>query len=89
MNSFVDQIEQVDRDLAEIDAQVASGELDAATAARLRAAYEEERAALLAAEAAPLRSDTRRSPQRALVGGLILGVGVIAIAVFAFVSLSG
>ena len=87
MNSFIDQIEQVDRDLAEIDAQVDAGELDAATAARLRAAYEEERATLLASEAEPPPSDTRRSPQRTLVGGLILGVGVIAIAAFAFVSL--
>jgi cytochrome c-type biogenesis protein CcmH/NrfG len=87
MNSFIDQIEQVDRDLAEIDAQVATGELDAATAARLRAAYEEERATLLASEAEPPPSDTRRSPQRTLVGGLILGVGAIAIAAFAFVSL--
>jgi cytochrome c-type biogenesis protein CcmH/NrfG len=87
MNSFVDQIEQVDRDLAEIDVQVAVGELDSATATRLRAAYEEERAALVEAEVAPPQSDTGRSPQRTLVGGLILGVGIIAIAVFAVVSL--
>lgn len=87
MNSFIDQIEQVDRDLVDIEAQVAAGELDTATAARLRAAYEEERAALLEAEAATPETGSTRSPQRTLVGGAILAVGIVAIAVFAAVSL--
>lgn len=89
MNGFVDQIEQVDRDLAGIEAQLDAGELDAATADRLRAAYEEERAALVAAEAATPEPepDSSRLPRRALVGGLILVVGIVVIAVFAALSL--
>jgi len=43
---IADQIEQVDRDLAEIDEQLEMGELDEATAERLRAAYQTERATL-------------------------------------------
>ncbi len=42
-----DQLAQVDRDLAEIDTQVTDGELDEATAVRLRASYLTERASLV------------------------------------------
>lgn len=87
MNGHADQLEQVDRDLAELDAQLEAGELDAATAHRLRTAYEEERAALLSAASAEPETGVGRSRGRALIGGLILGVGVVAIASFAVVSL--
>ena len=87
MNGYIDQLEQVDRDLAEIDTQLEAGELDARTAARLRAVYEEERAALVSAAALPPQAEIGRSPGRAVVGGLILMVGVVAIASFAVVSL--
>lgn len=42
-----DQLAHVDRDLAEIETQIAEGELDQATAARLRTVYVAERAALV------------------------------------------
>lgn len=85
MNGYIDELEQVDRDLAEIESQLAAGELDAATAERLRTVYGEERAALLAVAAA--ETETGRSRRRTLAGGLILGVGVVAIASFAILSL--
>ncbi len=87
MNGYIDELEQVDRDLAEIESQLAAGELDAATAERLRTVYGEERAALLAVAAAPPETETGRSRRRTLAGGLILGVGVVAIASFAILSL--
>jgi len=87
MNGYSDQLEQVDRDLAELEAQLELGELDAATAHRLRTAYEDERAALLSAASVEPEAEAGRSRGRALIGGLILGVGVVAIASFAVVSL--
>lgn len=77
MTGRADQIEQVDRDLAEIAAQLEAGELDHETAARLRAAYELERADLLAADEAA--DAVGRSPMRMLVGAAILVIGAIAI----------
>jgi cytochrome c-type biogenesis protein CcmH/NrfG len=88
MSSYPDQIEQVDRDLAEVAAQVEAGEIDEATAERLRAGYERERASLLAAEAEMNdRPPPKRSPGRAIAGGALLTVGVVAIALFAIVSM--
>jgi cytochrome c-type biogenesis protein CcmH/NrfG len=85
MNGYTDQIDQVDRDLAEVAAQLDAGELDAATAARLRDAYHQERAELVASSAAGDRPG--RSPQRTLAGAAILGAGVIVIATLAVLSL--
>lgn len=79
MTARADQLEQIDRDLADVAAQLEAGELDAETAGRLRATYERERAALLAAddqEEAP----SGRSTRRIVVGAVILAVGVVAIA---------
>ena len=87
MNGYTDELEQVDRDLAEIEAQLAAGELDAATAERLRAVYGEERAALLAAAAVAPPTETGRSRRRTLAGGVILGIGIVGIASFAILSL--
>ncbi|GMQ86139.1 MAG: hypothetical protein BMS9Abin07_1712 [Acidimicrobiia bacterium] len=86
MSSYADQIEQVDRDLAEIAAQVDAGELDGATADRLKIVHERERAALLADAATPPESQPGRSRQRTFIGAAILGIGVIAIGAFAIVS---
>ena len=86
MNGNADQIQQVDRDLAAVAAQLDDGELDAATADRLRASYEQERAALLVASAAP-RVEEGRSPRRVLIGAAILAVGAIAIVASGLVSL--
>jgi len=85
------------RDLEELDEQVATGELDDETAARLRAGYEAELAAVeLAAEKAPAApaepaisgdqpeagAPEGRSPKRAIVGALAL-IGVLTVVIFA------
>lgn len=85
MNTDADEIEQVDRDLAEVAAQLAAGELDAATAERLRASYERERAAIVAAPPGP-RPAEGRSPRRMLIGSAILIVGVVAVAAFGVIT---
>jgi len=87
MSGHEDQIAQVDRDLAEIGAQVDIGELDAPTAERLRTVYEREREALIAAAAASGDPSTARSPRRAVIGAAFLGVGVVVVAVLAVLSL--
>ncbi len=72
-------IAQATRDLAELEEQVATGEIDAETAAELRAAYKEERdqARELLAALGPSPDDeearqAKRSRRRVLVGALIL-----------------
>ena len=71
---LADQLEQVDRDLAELDEQVASGELDGATAEELRATYRTERTRI-EAEIAELgatgpAAGPGRDRTRALIGTL-------------------
>lgn len=87
MSSYPDQIEQVDRDLAEIGVQVDAGEIDPLTAERLRESYERERAALITAQESAGQGEVGRSPGRAIAGVSILAVGVALIAIFAVVSL--
>lgn len=62
------------RDLEELTEQVAAGELDEATAETLRAGYEAELAAVeqLASGLTPAAPLEGRSPQRAMIGALIL-----------------
>lgn len=96
---IADQIEQVDRDLAEVDDQVDAGELDEATADRLRSAYRSERAALEdqlsnieapADDASGEPSDTTpqtRSPGRAIAGTAIVAIAAVVVAVVAVFSL--
>ena len=96
---IADQIEQVDRDLAEVDEQVEAGELDEATADRLRNSYRKERAALeerfsnceiSLADEPPEPSDTApqtRSRGRAIAGAAIVGIAAVVVAVVAIVSL--
>lgn len=95
---IADQIAQVDRDLAELDEQVDVGEIDEATANRLRLAYQSERSALedqLAmiqpdtpiAEDDTVPAQAGRSRGRAIAGTAIVGVAAIAVAVIAILSL--
>ena len=96
---IADQIDQVDRDLAEVDEQVDTGELDEATADRLRSAYRKERAALEAQMSSveaptidefPEPSATApqtRSRGRAIAGTVIVGVAAIVVAAVAIFSL--
>ena len=60
------------RDLEELEEQVAAGEIDEETAARLRSGYERE----LAASNAPAERTMPAIPRRALIGT------VLALAVF-------
>lgn len=73
---LVDQLEQVDRDLAEVDEQAAAGELDAATAEALRATYRTERTRILAEidelGAAGPPGAPGRDRKRALLGTLVV-----------------
>ena len=97
---IADQIEQVDLDLAEIDEQVATGELDEGTAERLRSAYLAERATLeeqldgiqttrpSSDEGATIvDAPEGRSRARAIAGTAIVGVAAVVIAVVAMFSL--
>ena len=93
---IADQIDQVDRDLAEVDEQVDAGELDEATAEWLRSAYRNERAALEAqlADVGTQKEDTsgdagpaRRSRRRAVAGTAIVGIAAAVVAVVAVFSL--
>jgi len=96
---IADQIAQVDRDLAEVDEQVALGELDEPTAERLRVAYRMERSDLEAKldAAEPVREAeetgtaskpaTTRSKSRAIIGTAVVGVAVVAVAFVAVFSL--
>jgi tetratricopeptide (TPR) repeat protein len=73
---LADQLEQVDRDLAELDEQVASGELDAATADELRTTYRTERNRILVEldelGAAGSAAAPGRDRKRALIGTLAI-----------------
>ncbi|HHC08459.1 MAG TPA: tetratricopeptide repeat protein [Actinobacteria bacterium] len=87
-----DRLEQVERDLVEVDEQLVAGELDEATHARLTAAYRAEREEILAAlagtaEEPEATEDVGPSRRRMLVGGAILAVGMAVVAVFAISSL--
>jgi tetratricopeptide (TPR) repeat protein len=88
MTARADHLEQIDRDLAEVAAQLEAGEIDAETAARLRSAYERERSTLLADDGAD-EGASGRSPRRMMIGAAILVVGVVAIAWSGLVAIQG
>lgn len=67
-------------DLADVEIQEASGELNVDEAARLRAAYQAEQSALADAEVAEPRAEAPSSKRR-LVGAAILIVGALALTV--------
>jgi tetratricopeptide (TPR) repeat protein len=79
-----ERIAQAERDLAEIDEQVADGEMDDATAARLRLRYEAERTEMLEllqadADEPPAVGDALITPRR-LAGAAILTIAAAALA---------
>ena len=83
---LVDQLEQVERDLVELDDQLDAGELDAETHARLVASYRAEADQLrrLIAEApdeaeSAVAAVPARSRKRVLVGAAILVAGVVVV----------
>ncbi len=82
-----ERLAQTERDLAELDEQVALGELDTETAARLRARYEREKADLLAGDDAvePTGEGRRLSGAWLLGGGLAL-VAVISVGLWLIAS---
>ena len=97
---IAEQIEQVDRDLAEIDEQLELGEIDDATAERLRNAYLAERTTLEEqldgveaanpsdnedAEAAEATAGRPRG--RAIAGTAIIGIAAVVVAIVAMISL--
>lgn len=97
---IADQIEQVDRDLAEIDEQLEMGDLDEATAERLRSAYQTERATLEEQLAGIQTTDSSseegakivgppegRSRGRAIAGTAIVGIAAVVVVVIAMFSL--
>ena len=100
---IAEQIAQVDRDLVELDEQVEAGELDEATADRLRTAYRSERATLEkqldeigadedagtepTADEDAPAASKGRSKGRAIAGTAVVAVAVAIVAVVAIFSL--
>lgn len=97
---IAEQIEQVDSDLAEIDEQLEMGELDNATAERLRAGYLAERASLeeqldeveavdssSSEDAKVVEATAGRSRGRMIAGTAIVGIAAVVVAVVAVLSL--
>lgn len=87
-----DQIATLEEEIAELDDQVASGDLDPDTAAELRRRYEDELAALRAGatgnDALVATDEPKRLSGRALLGAAFVGLAIVAIGVLAVVSLS-
>lgn len=81
-----DQLAQAERDLTEVDQQVAAGELDAETADRLRATYRSEADALRTRLSVqePARSSMG---SRSWIGLAVFAVAAVAVLVLAAVSL--
>ncbi|MEN8239191.1 MAG: tetratricopeptide repeat protein [Actinomycetota bacterium] len=95
-----EQIELLHEELADIDAQVRDGDLDVATASKIRSRYEDELAEIEASEHLepeatldeedPTETDTRggRFDQRALMGIGLVAIALVVIGVFAVRSLN-
>lgn len=84
-NRIRERIAQAERDLAEIEEQTEIGEMDTATATRLRQRYEAERASLLEqlSENAALAGETEPAgavTRRRVVGAAILAVAAVVLA---------
>ena len=80
-----DKLEQVDRDIAEVDEQVAAGELDGPTAEELRATYRRERRRVLdeidALVASPAATTQSRDRRRVFAGAVLLLAGFAVVSV--------
>ncbi len=75
---FEGRLQQIDLDLRELAAQMATGEIDEQAGSRLRRAYLAERETVAAGIAATSIEPSVRSPRRMILGGTIL---VLALAV--------
>jgi len=76
----------LERELRDVDLQEAAGELDAATATRLRTTYRAEHdqtESELRNSTISEEKDRRRSPQRMLIGGVVLVASFVLIVVAA------
>ena len=81
-----ERIAQAERDLAEIDDQIADGEIDAATAKRLRSRYENERDEIVAqlrghGATEPREVATGLVTPRRLAGAAILAIAAAGLAI--------
>lgn len=90
----LDQIELLNDELADVDRQLAEGDIDEPTAIALRARYTAELDALISTRTAASDGDLSgesgfRLTKRAVAGLIVVGVAVIGIAVFAVMSLTG
>lgn len=78
----------IQRELREVELQQAAGELDSATAERLKATYRGERAEIEADLVTAQRPPSeRRSPRRVLAGGVILLVAFVVVVIAAVTAL--
>lgn len=90
----LDQIELLNQELADIDQQLADGDIDAETAGVLRDRYTAELDALISArgvadeDRGAVDEPRRRISRRAAAGLAVVGVAVVAITVFAVMSLT-
>lgn len=91
-----EQIELITEELEDLDRQVATGDLDAATAGELRARYVSELDAMMDERVKSQEPRTRSSDSkggrvsgRALVGTAVVAIAITVIAVFAVNSLTG
>lgn len=91
----LEQIELLNDEIADLESQLAAGDIDEGTAETLRNRYTSELEQLVAERSAeptvgtePESKGPRRMRARALVGSLIVGLAVVAITVFAVVSLN-
>ena len=75
MTDVAEQLAQIRLDLEELEQQVAAGEIDEATARRLRDLYRSELEAVSTATPTSKPPQTTRSRPRLVVGALILVVG--------------
>jgi cytochrome c-type biogenesis protein CcmH/NrfG len=89
----LEQIELLNDEIVDVYRQLAAGDIDAATADKLRHRYTTELETLIERRSAGPVVDsvsgtktTGRLGARALIGSVIVGVAVVAIAVFAIVS---
>ena len=82
---LADELEAIEQDLSDLESQVAGGDLDEATAFRLRASYEINatgvRARLDQVAAHPDAGPLRRDRRRVLAGAAFVGVSLLVVGV--------
>lgn len=88
VRDIAERIELLERELRDVDLQEAAGELDSATADRLRRTYRTEQDELRHQPPLEEEDPATRSPQRLLVGALLLTGAFIVIVIAAVNALS-